>query len=470
VPREPEEPDDPDDPDDPDEPLMPPLEPELPDEPLIPPLDPELPDLLLSESDELLPDPELPLCEAFLSRLRSVSFAIPSPCDEELPEAERPDEPLPDEPEVFWSRSAMCYPPVPCGRPPKPARSALRALRTCQMFAHNKCHLRIAHMASSHTHEGAPTPPLPAPVALSTLPTMRLPPPLAAGARVALLAPAGPLRGPDELTNAIAHAESLGWEAVPSLHVLRRDGYLAGSDAERVLDLNAALQDDRIDGIWCVRGGYGAMRLLADVDYDAMRRRPKALIGYSDITALHAAFAVRSGVVTYHGPTARAELTGFARESLARATIAQVDSCGAAPDVRMLREGRAAGRLVGGNLALLAALAGTPYAPDYVGAILVIEDVGEPTYRIDRMLRQLALTGDLAGVAGIAFGQFTEGSPIDDAASRALDVVLREAADLAGVPAMAGIPLGHIDDQWTIPLGVRAELDADRGELHVLVD
>lgn len=299
---------------------------------------------------------------------------------------------------------------------------------------------------------------------------MRLPPPLAPGARVALVAPAGPLRGPDELTASIAHAESLGWEPVAGLHALRRDGYLAGSDAERLLDLNAALQDDRIDGIWCVRGGYGAMRLLEEVDYDAMRRRPKALLGYSDITALHAAFAVRSGVCTYHGPTARATLTEFSRDSLVRAVIAQRDSCGAAPESRTLREGRATGRLVGGNLALLAALAGTPFEPNYDDAILVIEDVGEQTYRIDRMLRQLALNGALDGVAGIAFGQFTEGTPHDDANSCALDRILREAADLAGVPAVAGIPLGHVDDQWTLPLGARAELDADRRELHVLLD
>ena len=299
---------------------------------------------------------------------------------------------------------------------------------------------------------------------------MRLPPPLAAGARVALVAPAGPLRGPDELTASIAHAESLGWQPVAGEHALRRDGYLAGSDAERLLDLNAALQDDRIDGIWCVRGGYGAMRLLDAVDYDAMRRRPKALLGYSDITALHAAFAVRSGVCTYHGPTARTGLTEFSRDSLVRAVIAQRDSCGAAPEARTLRDGRATGRLVGGNLALLAALAGTPYEPDYTDAILVIEDVGEQTYRIDRMLRQLALSGVFDGVAGIAFGQFTEGTPENDANSCALDRILREAADLAGVPAIAGIPLGHVDDQWTVPLGARAELDADGRELHVLLD
>ena len=125
------------------------------------------------------------------------------------------------------------------------------------------------------------------------------------------------------------------------------------------------------------------------------------------------------------------------------------------------------GRLVGGNLSLLASLCGTRFAPDYTDSILVLEDVGEPTYRIDRMLRQLALGGALARIAGIAYGQFTEGTEPGDASSRALDDVLREAADIAGVPAVAGIPLGHIDDQWTIPLGAMAELDAERRTLHV---
>jgi muramoyltetrapeptide carboxypeptidase len=299
---------------------------------------------------------------------------------------------------------------------------------------------------------------------------MRLPPTLAPGARVALVAPAGPLRNEDELATSIAHAESLGWVPVPGPHTMRRDGYLAGTDAERLLDLNAAIQDDRIDGIWCVRGGYGVMRILSLVDYDAMRRRPKALVGYSDITALHAAFGVRSGVVTFHGPTARGTLTDFARASLVQAVVTHRDSGGDAAGAHTLRHGRAHGRLVGGNLSLLTALAGTPFAPDYDDAILVIEDVGEATYRIDRMLRQLALSGALAKVAGIAFGQFTEGPETGDAARRRLDLVLREAADVAGVPAMAGIPLGHIAEQWTLPLGARAELDADRCSLHVTFD
>ena len=297
---------------------------------------------------------------------------------------------------------------------------------------------------------------------------MRSPPALGPGARVALVAPSGPLRGPHELTASVSHAASLGWEAVPGSHVLQRDGYLAGTDAERLADLNAAIQDDRIDGIWCVRGGYGAMRILDGIDYDAMRRHPRTLIGYSDITALHAAFSTRADVVTFHGPTARGALTEFSRNSLERATIARADSCGVAAEGRTVRRGVARGRLVGGNLALLAALAGTPFAPDYRDAILVVEDVGEPTYRIDRMLRQRVLSGKLVELAGIAFGQFTEGNDVDEHDSRGLDDILRETAELLSIPAVAGIPLGHIDHQWTVPLGAPAELDADGCALRVL--
>ena len=297
---------------------------------------------------------------------------------------------------------------------------------------------------------------------------MRLPPALSAGARVALVAPAGPLRSSDELDVAIAQARALEWEPVVAKSALARAGYLAGDDALRTHDLNAAFADESLDGIWCLRGGYGAMRLLRALDFESLARHPKTVIGYSDITALHTAIGVQCDLVTYHGPTARSPMSDFSRDSLVRAVVQRRDSCGIAPDARVLRGGRARGPLVGGNLALLAALAGTPYAPEYAGAILVLEDVGEANYRIDRMLRQLELSGALGALAGIAFGQFTEGSDATDVTARRLDEVLGEAAELAGVPAIAGIPMGHIDDQWTLPLGTMAELDADARTLRVL--
>jgi muramoyltetrapeptide carboxypeptidase len=297
---------------------------------------------------------------------------------------------------------------------------------------------------------------------------MRLPPPLSTGARVALVAPAGHLRGPEQLDVALENARALGWEPVPGASVLARHGYLGGTDAKRLHDLNAALADESIDAIWCVRGGYGCSRLLANIDYASLTRRPRALIGFSDITALHAAISTRCELVSFHGPTARGKLTPFSSDSLRRATIERRDPCGTASEARTISAGRAHGRLVGGNLALLASLAGTRYAPDYRGALLVLEDVGEPAYRIDRMLVQLALSGALAQIAGLVVGHFTDTTPSDEIAPMSIDDLVRDAAAIAGVPAIVGVPVGHIDDQWTVPLGAEAELDADSLTLTVI--
>jgi muramoyltetrapeptide carboxypeptidase len=296
--------------------------------------------------------------------------------------------------------------------------------------------------------------------------TLAAPPPLAPGARVALVAPAGPLRGAEDVERGCANARSLGWEPVVGMHILERADYFAGSDAVRLADLNAALRDPRIDGVWCLRGGYGIMRLLDGIDYDALRRRPKAMLGYSDVTALHAAVGVRCGLAAFHAPVARNPLTGFSRDSLERATIRSTDPCGVAAEARPLRGGHTSGRLVGGNLALLAALVGTPFAPDLADAILVVEDVNEAVYRVDRMLRQLLLSGALAGCRAIVAGAFTEVPPCEDA-SRTTDDVVGEIAEILEVPCLAGIPMGHVDDQWTLPLGAAAELDVDARRLAV---
>jgi len=296
---------------------------------------------------------------------------------------------------------------------------------------------------------------------------MLWPPPLIPGARVALVAPAGPLRDASDLDRAIANAESFGWEPVAGQQVLARLGYFAGSDEVRLADFNRALADPAIDGIWCIRGGYGAMRLLPGIDYDALVRRPRAIIGYSDITALHAAIGVKSCLITFHGPTARSVLTGFSRKALDCAVRQQSGVCGDAPGARTVRPGRATGRLAGGNLALLSALAGTPYAPDLRGAILILEDIDEPVYRIDRMLVQLRLTGMLDSVRGLVFGGFTNCREASDDGERSLDEVIAELAEVLRVPCIADAPFGHIDDQWTLPLGAPAELDADSAALHI---
>ena len=281
-----------------------------------------------------------------------------------------------------------------------------------------------------------------------------------------MISPSGPLQGPHELERAVATAESLGWQVQVGQHALRRTGYFAGDDAQRGDDLLAALHDDRIDGIWCLRGGYGAARLLPRLSVELLQRFPKALLGYSDITALHAAWQ-HAGLVSYHGPTARAPLSDFSRDSLVRALQAGTDSCGTAPDARVVRGGRVTGRLVGGNLALVSSLCGTPWAVNCRDAIVVLEDVGEATYRLDRMLTQLRLTGALDGCVGVAFGHCTDCPDTTEDGTRTVEAIVTELADALQVPTLHGIPVGHIADQWTVPFGAMATLDADARTLSV---
>lgn len=292
------------------------------------------------------------------------------------------------------------------------------------------------------------------------------PPRLGAGARVALVAPAGPLSGPVDVELATANARQMGWEPVVAEHALCHTGYFAGTDAQRTQDFLAALADPTIDGIWCLRGGYGAMRLLAALSLPALRARPRALIGYSDITALHAAWQ-HAGLVSYHGPIARSALSAFSEASLRRAVVDGVDSAGQATEAVALRAGVATGRLAGGNLALVTALCGTPWAVSFRDAIVVFEDVQEATYRIDRMLQQLLLAGAFTGCRGILFGQCTQCPDTSDDGGRPLRDILHELGHHLKVPTLLGAPVGHIVDQWTLPLGATATLDVNAQRLTV---
>ncbi len=261
----------------------------------------------------------------------------------------------------------------------------------------------------------------------------------------------------------------------------RRYGYFAGTDEERLADLNGALRDPEIAAVWCIRGGYGVTRILDRVDFDALARRPRPLIGYSDITAvLNAAFH-HTGVVTFHAPMARVAMPPFSRRHFER-VLASAEPAGrlgrlpAPPDVLLPRENRittlrgglAEGPLLGGNLSLLQCLVGTPHLPDLDGAILFLEDVGEDLYRVDRMLAHLRMVGALARLAGVAIGRFTDLERSMSDGALGFDEVLATYFLPLGIPVACGFPVGHIDDQWTLPLGVRARLDADAGELELL--
>jgi muramoyltetrapeptide carboxypeptidase len=307
------------------------------------------------------------------------------------------------------------------------------------------------------------------------------PPKLVPGSRLALVAPAGPLLERDDLTRAEALCRALGYEPVLGKNAYARYGYLAGTDDARVADFNSALRDDSIDALWCIRGGYGTTRLLDRIDYNEIVRRPKALIGFSDITALLNAITHVSSVVTFHGPVARASMPEFTRWHFER-VLASAEAAGRLrrlpppSDVLVPRDdrivtlhgGKAEGPLVGGNLSLLQSLIGTPYCPEFRGAILFLEDVGEELYRVDRMLAHLRNAGLLQVLAGVLIGRFTELRRSGADGALGFDEVLATYLEPLSIPVAYGFPIGHIEAQWTLPLGVRARLDADNAELELL--
>jgi muramoyltetrapeptide carboxypeptidase len=302
---------------------------------------------------------------------------------------------------------------------------------------------------------------------LDAAPLLR-PPRLRPGARIALVSPAGPST-PERIDAAVERCRHLGFEPVLGRHAARRTGYLAGRDQERLEDLARALREPGIDAVWAIRGGYGTLRILPEFAAGLDGCPPRAYIGFSDNTALHLALA-RTGRVAFHGPHAGADEFPPLAEQCFRRVLCDGAPAGTLPPdpatpPRTLRGGRARGRLLGGNLSLLAATCGTRFAPRAAGAILFLEEVGEPAYRVDRLLRQLALAGVLDGVAGVAGGRFTDVEADD---RPALDALLAEWAEALGVPAVVGLPIGHVGENWTLPLGVAAELDADAATLALL--
>ena len=299
---------------------------------------------------------------------------------------------------------------------------------------------------------------------------------------MALVAPSGPCLGEADIARAVDLCRTFGFLPLPGEHVRDHHGYLAGTDADRLSDLNGAIRDPDIDAIWCVRGGYGLTRLLDAIDFPALEHRPKAIIGFSDITVLLAGTLSQAGLAAFHGPTARHAMPVFSRHHFERVL------CRAAPAGRLerlpepvdgrarpadsvvttLRPGVAEGPLVGGNLCLLQCLIGTRFLPDLEGAILFLEDVGEALYRVDRMLAHLSSVGAFAKLAGVMVGRFTEMRHDTGEGAFGFDEVLAHYFGGLGVPVAYGFPVGHIDDQWTLPLGVRARLDATAGELELL--
>ncbi|MGA2863620.1 MAG: LD-carboxypeptidase [Verrucomicrobiota bacterium] len=301
------------------------------------------------------------------------------------------------------------------------------------------------------------------------------------GDTIGIVAPASPPPDPQTIDRSVGALERLGFQAKLAGHVRQRRGFLAGSDRERAADLMKMFRDPRVKAILCVRGGYGSSRLLPLLDYAALGAHPKIFVGYSDITSLHCALLQKSNLVSFHGPMVNSDfvkehLPDFTRQSFLRTLMQPVPAgsiCQGYPKrtVSILRGGRACGALVGGNLCLLCATLGTPYRPSFRKRILFFEDLDEAPYCFDRMLTQLLNAGLLQQVAGIAIGINRN---CQDPKARqtkeyrqSLDDVFKERLLPLQVPVVLGLPFGHSRYNATLPLGVRATLDADKGDLVI---
>jgi muramoyltetrapeptide carboxypeptidase len=302
---------------------------------------------------------------------------------------------------------------------------------------------------------------------------------LAAGDTVALVAPASATFQSVDLDIARESLEALGLKVKVGRHLLGRHGYLAGADKDRAADINGFFDDRDVRAVLPIRGGWGSARVLPYLDFDTIRRNPKIVLGYSDITALLLSIYARTGLVTFHGPNGMgrwdAWSVDYVRRVLFNAEAVTLENPRSLSDrnslvqidnrVRTVHPGTARGRLLGGNLTVLTAIMGSPYLPSWDGAILFLEDVGEDLYRIDRMFTQLKLAGVLEKIRGFVFGTCAECGPGEGFASLTLEEIFADHIKPLGVPAWSGAMIGHQMQQWTVPVGVDVEIDATKGTI-----
>ena len=303
------------------------------------------------------------------------------------------------------------------------------------------------------------------------------PPRLTPGDRVGLVNPATAAFRTMPIEILTESLEALGLEVVKGPSYFDRRGYFAGADEDRAADINSFFANPDIKGL-VARGGWGSARVLPHLDYAAIARHPKVLLGYSDVTALLLAIHSRTGLVTFHGPSPRTRFSAdhlrrvlFDGETLSMSNPREIPSDQTVQTegrIQTITPGKARGPLLGGNLTVLTAIVGSQYLPDWRGSILFLEDVNEAVYRIDRMLTQLSLAGILDQIAGFVFGHCTDCPPGTDYGSLTLEEVLRDHIAPLGVPAWSGAMFGHIDRQFTLPLGIGAEIDANGGTIRLL--
>lgn len=308
------------------------------------------------------------------------------------------------------------------------------------------------------------------------------PPRLKTGDTVGIVSPAGATFYREDLEIVMDAVRGLGLVPQPAPHTLDRYGYLAGRDRDRAADINQFFADSTVSALLPVRGDWGSARILPYLDYEVIYQNPKIIIGFSDLTALLLGITAQTGLVTFHGPNGltawRPDQTQPFRQVLFEGQTLTFENVPLPEDsdrlmqvklrIRTITSGKAQGRLYGGNLSVLSGIVGSPYLPDLTGAILFVEDIGEPTYRLDRMLTQLKLAGLLDQLAGFIFGQCTNCGPSGGYGALTLEEVLQDHIAPLGIPAWSNAAIGHIEPIKTLPLGLEVAIDATTGQIEML--
>ncbi|HCV41850.1 MAG TPA: LD-carboxypeptidase [Bacteroidetes bacterium] len=297
------------------------------------------------------------------------------------------------------------------------------------------------------------------------------------GDLIGLVTPASPIADPPRIERAVHYLERLGYRVTVGERVGKVHGYLAGADEERLADLRAMFEDQRVKAIIALRGGYGTPRLLSKLNYRLISRNPKILVGFSDITALQLALWRQCGLITFHGPMAGVDMAdtidGFTEELFWR-TVTSTKKIGRIsfpPGVQpsTLHPGKAVGRLVGGNLSIVVSLLGTHYFPRTTDAVLFLEDIGEEPYRVDRMMTQLRNAKVFSKCNAVLTGQFSDCLPKDQAKpSLSVEEILDEVARHAGRPFISNLPFAHLPQKMTLPIGLRVQVDASSASIQYL--
>lgn len=300
-----------------------------------------------------------------------------------------------------------------------------------------------------------------------------LPKRLKKGDTVGVISPSSP-PNPENLEKALPFLEELGLKVKMGKSVREKYGYLAGDDDARLADLHDMFEDPEVAGIICAGGGYGAARYADRIDYAMIKENPKVFWGYSDITFLHTAIGQYSDLVTFHGPMLASDVGKDTFHERSRRMFGQLFSpfelfySEEVSELTALSGGAAEGELVGGNLSLIRSSIGTKFELDVKGKILLIEDIDEEPYQVDEMLNQLRMARKFDEAAGIVIGDFKNAEPKKREKSLTLDQVFEHYFSGLQVPVVKGFKIGHCEPHFSVPLGVKARLDADNRSLTIL--